>query len=211
MATTLPFTNALIVAPHTDDAELSCGGVIARLVEENVAVTCLTLSIAYVINGEHKNTPLQECEESLTKLGVKRECQLQRLHEVRRFSEVRQEILNELIEVRDQVKPDVVFMPSSMDIHQDHIVVSQECKRAFKHITQLGYEQPWNNNTFQTNFFVPLDERHLNLKIEALSCYKSQIGRNFFSEEFLKALARVRGVQIRREYAESFEVVRWIL
>jgi hypothetical protein len=31
------------------------------------------------------------------------------------------------------------------------------------------------------------------------------------SEEFIFALAKTRGVQIGADYAESFEVVRWVI
>jgi hypothetical protein len=31
------------------------------------------------------------------------------------------------------------------------------------------------------------------------------------NEEFIYSLARTRGVQIGTEYAESFEVVRWVI
>jgi len=31
------------------------------------------------------------------------------------------------------------------------------------------------------------------------------------SEEFIFALAKTRGVQIGSEYAESFEVIRWVM
>lgn len=206
-----PFTNVLILAPHTDDAELSCGGTIARLIEEGLRVTCLTLSVAHVTNGAHKDAPFTECKKALSILGIPEENQLQRLHEVRRFNEVRQEILDELIQVRDSVQPDVVLLPAPMDIHQDHHVVAQEGMRAFKHVTQLGYEQPWNNNTFQTNFFMEITERQLEKKVAAVACYKSQVGRNFMNDAFLRSLARVRGVQIRKTYAESFQVIRWIM
>lgn len=211
MKSAFPFAKVLVIAPHTDDAELSCGGTIAKLTENNIDVTCLTLSVAHVVNGAHKDSPLHECRKALKILGIDKKHQLQRLHEVRRFGEVRQEILDELIEVRDELQPDVVFMPSPQDVHQDHHVVVRECMRAFKHITQLGYEQPWNNNTFQTNLFIELSEKHIAKKQKAVACYRSQIGRNFFENGFLESLARVRGVQIRKRYAESFQVIRWIV
>jgi hypothetical protein len=69
----------------------------------------------------------------------------------------------------------------------------------------------WNNLTFNTTSFVKLKEDNIRKKIEALKEYKSQNGRDYISEEFILSLARTRGVQIGCQFAEAFEVIRWIL
>jgi hypothetical protein len=75
----------------------------------------------------------------------------------------------------------------------------------------LGYEVPWNNLTFNTNAFVFLEERHLEKKLASLNCYLSQFGRHYATAEFIKSLAITRGTQIGAKYAETFEVIRWVL
>ena len=102
-------------------------------------------------------------------------------------------------------------MPSLHDIHQDHTIVAQECLRAFKNTTLLGYELIWNNLTFNTQCFVKLEERHINAKIEALQEYKSQGYRDYLSPNFIRSLCKARGVQVGSEYAEAFEVIRLFL
>jgi hypothetical protein len=67
-----------------------------------------------------------------------------------------------------------------------------------------------NTITFRHACFVHLEERHLQAKIESLMCYESQAFRSYRNEEFLRGLARVRGVQINAECAEAFEVLRWV-
>ena len=47
-------------------------------------------------------------------------------------------------------------------------------------------------------------------KAKAFSCYVSQRERPYADEGFFLSLARCRGVQIGRDYAEAFETVRWI-
>jgi LmbE family N-acetylglucosaminyl deacetylase len=101
-------------------------------------------------------------------------------------------------------------MPSLHDIHQDHNTVAQEGLRAFKTTTVLGYELIWNNLTFNTTSFVSLEQKHIEQKCNALAMYKSQAGRDYISREFIFSLAKSRGVQIGKSFAESFEVVRWI-
>jgi len=75
----------------------------------------------------------------------------------------------------------------------------------------LGYEIPWNNITFHTQSFIKLEERHIIKKIEALKAYKSQQGRFYANEEFIRSLAITRGTQISVKYAEAFEVIRWVM
>jgi hypothetical protein len=58
---------------------------------------------------------------------------------------------------------------------------------------------------------VTLEERHLDAKVRALDCYRSQQHRNYANEEFVRNLARTHGIEIGRPYAECFEVVRWVL
>jgi hypothetical protein len=65
--------------------------------------------------------------------------------------------------------------------------------------------------TFKTDIFSVLTEDNLNKKLEALSYYKSQKERFFFEGNFIKSLAKTRGVQIGVNFAEAFEVIRWII
>lgn len=207
------FRNVLVLAPHTDDGELGAGGTIAKLIEQGVTVHYAAFSTAEasVPEGFAKDILKTEVRQATRKLGIKEENLLVFNYEVRKLSYVRQEILEELIRIRNRLAIDLVLMPSLNDIHQDHVTVAQEGLRAFKTTTVLGYELIWNNLSFNTTSFVTLEKHHVLLKAEALKEYRSQAGRDYMSEEFIVSLARARGVQIGAEYAESFEVIRWVL
>ena len=116
-----------------------------------------------------------------------------------------------MIELRNQFSPKVVLLPSMNDTHQDHSVITQEGFRAFKNSTMLGYEMPWNNLSFVTSCFTVLTKQQLEKKIQAVECYKSQGHKSYASRSFVESLAKVRGVQINREYAEAFELIRLIV
>ncbi|MCD4712904.1 MAG: hypothetical protein K8R73_06435, partial [Clostridiales bacterium] len=130
---------------------------------------------------------------------------------VRRFPEFRQDILEKLIILKKEIKPDMIFVPSLNDIHQDHQVIASEGLRAFKRHTILGYEEPWNNIVFESSSFITLEKRHILKKIEALKCYQSQMHRNYLTEDAIWGIARLRGAQLEGGYAEAFEVLRWII
>ena len=141
-------------------------------------------------------------------LGIKEENLIILNYEVRKLSYARQEILEDLIQLRNRTKFDLVFIPSLNDIHQDHTTIAHEGLRAFKNTTLLGYELIWNNLTFNTQCFIKLDKTHIDAKVNSLKEYKSQGFRDYLSEEFIYSLAKARGVQVGCEYAEAFEVVR---
>ncbi|MDJ1423240.1 MAG: PIG-L deacetylase family protein [Candidatus Methanoperedens sp.] len=201
----------LILSPHTDDGELGCGGSIARFVDEGKEVYYVALSTCEksVPAGCPIDILMHEVRKATKVLGI--ENLLLYGFEVREFPRLRQNILDALIEIRKEINPDIVLAPSSYDTHQDHKIVREETLRAFKKCTILGYEQPWNNITFNTMAFIPLKKIHILKKIEALNCYETQKDKGYFYEDFIKGLAQTRGTQIEEEYAEAFEVIRWVI
>jgi len=203
--------NILVISPHTDDGELGCGGTIARFCEEGYNVTYVALSCCENSVPEEypKNILRTEVAAATKVLGIDDPILLE--YEVRKFPELRQEILDTLIKLKKEIKPVTVFTPATYDTHQDHKTTREETLRAFKQCTILGYEQPWNNISFNTLAFVSLREKHIWKKINALNCYETQKNRPYFNSNFIKGLAMTRGTQIEEEYAEAFEVIKWVL
>lgn len=203
----------LVLAPHTDDGEFGCGGSIARFVEEGRDVYYVAFSAAEksVPAGMPFDILRSEVRAATKVLGIPERNLIVLSYPVREFPQHRQGILDDMIRLNGEIRPDMILLPSVQDTHQDHSTVAQEGFRAFKKSTMLGYELPWNNLSFHTNAFVFLQDRHLDRKIEALGCYQSQMDRPYASEEFIRSLARTRGGQIGQRYAEVFEVIRWIL
>jgi N-acetylglucosamine malate deacetylase 1 len=206
------FRKVLVLAPHTDDGELGAGGTIAKLIDSGAEVYYAAFSTAEqsVPDGFPKDILKTEVKKATLRLGIKSENLIIYNYEVRKLNYVRQEILENLIHLRKEINPDLIFLPCLHDIHQDHSTVAQEGVRAFKHKTILGYELIWNNLTFSTSCFVQLNQSHLKRKCEALHEYSSQRHRDYTSEKFIMSLATARGVQIGCEFAESFEVIRVI-
>lgn len=207
------FKRILILAPHTDDGELGCGGTISKFLEEGKEVFCAAFSIAEdsVPPGFPKDALVTEFNNAMSTLGMKKENLFIYRYRVRHFLTYRQEILEDIVKLRKLIEPDLVFVPSPNDIHQDHQVISAEGLRVFKKISILGYELPWNNIIFETRSFVKLDKRHINKKIEALKCYETQKERTYLDENFIWGLAKTRGTQFESDYAEAFEVLRILI
>ena len=169
----------LVLAPHTDDGEFGCGGTISRLIEEGRQVYYAAFSTAEEsVPAEFPPDVLEtEAREGTRALGIAGENLLIYKYRVRHLPHVRQEILEELVRLRRDLRPSTVFLPSSHDLHQDHQTVYMEGLRAFKMETVLAYELPWNNISFDCRHFVALQRRHVATKVEALKCYRSQNSR----------------------------------
>ena len=203
----------LVLAPHTDDGEFGCGGTIAKYSSAGSRVVYAAFSAAEqsVLPHLPRDILRSEVRSATAALGIRDEDCLVFDFEVRRFPELRQRILDQMIELNQTYEPDMVLLPSPNDTHQDHQTVAQEGFRAFKRTTMLGYEVPWNNLDFRTSCFVDLSEQELECKVLALSRYQSQAHRPYANEAFVRSLATTRGVQIGTRYAECFEVVRWVI
>jgi len=203
----------LVLAPHTDDAEFGCGATMAKLSEEKHEFFCIAFSAAEesVPTDLPKDINKIAMLQSMDYLGIK-SSNIQILnYPVRNFPEHRQEILEDLVRFNKEINPDIVFLPSTYDTHQDHQVVSHEGFRAFKKSSILGYELPWNNISFTTNCFIQIDESHLEKKQNSLEFYISQLGRSYINKNFIESWAITRGGQIGFPFAEAFEIIRLVV
>ncbi len=207
--------NVLILSPHTDDAELGSGATISKFIAEGKNIFWIVFSTAEssLPEGMAHDTLENEFIDVVKKLELPMDNVIINHFKVRYLHEKRQEILEMLIKVRNSFKPDLVIGPSLNDFHQDHQIVANEMVRAFKSTSSIiSYELPWNHITFNTQLFYKVSPEELAQKIEMLQSYNSQVIKNrpYFSEDFIKGLALTRGVQIKSQYAEAFEVIRWI-
>lgn len=188
----------IVLAPHTDDETLACGGTIAKYIEHGADV------FVYAFSSGTSNS----AEFNAACKSLKAEAHQFPHFKTRYFHEHRQVILDCMIEIKEHINPDVVFLPATSDCHQDHKVITEEGKRAFKHATIYGYECPWNSFNFSNVCYNVLSPEHITSKVVAMQEYTTQALRSYFKEENIISLARVRGLQAGSEYAECFEVIR---
>lgn len=207
------FNKILCLAPHPDDIELGCGGTVSKLTElgKEVYYCAFSLCEKSIPKGFSNGILKEELKNSCRKLGISDTNIYQYMFEVREYKRDRQLILEELVKLKNEIKPDLVFLPMPNDVHQDHCTISEEGIRAFKKSTILAYEVPWNNFSLENNLFIELTEEQLQKKIEALKAYESQYFRSYANEEFVRSLAVVRGVQGKSKYAETFNIIRMYL
>lgn len=210
------FDRVLILSPHTDDAELGCGGYITKLISENKTLLWVVFSTAEESLPDNlpPDTLVKEFEAVMKSLNLKKDQYRVYNFKVRQLPDNRQEILEILNNLKNEFHPSLVIGPSLNDYHQDHAVIANEMVRAFKTTSSIiSYELPWNHLEFRSQFFVKLDEENIIKKISLLNKYQSQmyIKRHYFTEDFIRGLALTRGAQINHKYAEAFDVIRMVI
>ena len=197
--------SVLFLGAHPDDIELGCGALIADIATQT-QLYCMTFS------DNRKNPDLQnlvpEHIQSMRVLGL-RDDQIEiGTFETRRFPDSRQEILEKMLMLKRQLQPEVVFVHTQQDIHQDHVTVTQEALRAFRGTTVLGYDVLRSSYGFFPHFLVEVSEAGVKKKIAALAEYTTYANRYYFSEEVIRATAIRHGALAERPYAEGFDLIR---
>ena len=198
--------NILLLAPHADDIELGCGATVARFADEGHNLLWVVFTDEQPLNNEH----VKATEE----IGLKDESRLAWDFKLRQLSNRRQEVLEWLIKLNYEFKPDLVVGPSLHDFHQDHQVVANEMIRAFKSSCSIiCYDLPWNHVSFDVQLLTKLDGQHVEAKIKMLEKFKSEfvVRAKYFSPQLMRGMALLRGTQAGTAYAEAFEVMRWLL
>jgi len=195
----------LFIGAHPDDIELGAGALIHHIVP-NCDVLCLTLS-------DNQKNPLlkkvvDELKGSMKVLGVPAERVIVEKFATRDFPDVRQDILEYLLKIRREFKPDVVFVHSRADIHQDHNVATEEALRAYRGTSVLGFDVVRSSYGFFPHFLIEVSAEDVEKKIEALAQYKTYTDKYYFDGALLKATMTRNGALAELPFAEGFDILR---
>ena len=195
----------LFLGAHPDDIELGCGALLHHMVR-HTEVLCVTLS------DNQKNPDLTHLKNehlaAMAVLGVPEEKIVLGPFTTRVFPDARQEILEYFLQLRRDFNPDLIFVHSKHDVHQDHLTMTDEALRAFRGITVLGFDVVRSSYGFFPHFIVEVTEEDVNKKIEALACYETYRDRYYFNSELTRSIMVRHGALAERPFAEGFDILR---
>ena len=197
--------SVLFLGAHPDDIELGCGALLHRIVDRT-EVLCVTLSDNQK-NPDLKNV-VTEHYEAMAVLGVPKERIIFGPFTTRVFHDARQEILEYFLKLRRDFRPDLIFVHSKQDVHQDHLTMTDEALRAFRGVTVLGFDVVRSSFGFFPHFLAEVSEEDVNKKIEALSKYETYRDRYYFNSELTRSIMIRHGALAERPFAEGFDILR---
>ena len=219
----------LVVAPHSDDEVLGCGGLISKIKKEGGKVFVLIFNLGFEKNDtkESQDKRKQEVKEAMNALKV------DDYHLVHEKSDDNRDLdaepLHSLIEIiestsnvsLEKIEPTMVAIPTIFSHHQDHVHVHKACIAALRPISTpvsnivLSYEAPehsrWSaSGVFEPNLFVEIDDV-IDKKIEAFLKYNSQVRPGGRDADSIISQAKYRGQEVGKNLCEAFFVHRFIL
>lgn len=195
----------LFIGAHPDDIELGAGALIHHIAPIS-DILCMTFS------DNQKNPLLKSIVEehyaSMKVLGIPQEKLILGKITTREFPDARQEILETMLRLRHEFDPEVIFVHSKQDVHQDHNVITDEALRAYRGLTVLGFDVIRSSYGFFPHFLVEVSEKDVDKKVEALAHYKTYADRYYFNPELLRAIMVRHGALAERSFAEGFDILR---
>lgn len=227
----------LVVTPHPDDEVLGCAGLIKRIKDEGGKVYIVFITIGNTkeyskAGNSTMKERMREIEEVAKFLkyddyrivfpGDQFHLKLDQLPQKDLMSEIEDGSRVSL----NKIKPTIVALPHLTDYNQDHRSVTNAVLASTRPApnnlkplqrTVLGFESvptaDWWHTPHDINFFIPLSDSDLEVKLSALKIYRSQLRSGYHPRSILsmKNLAYFRGMQIGEKAAEAFYCYRYIL
>lgn len=215
----------LVVAAHTDDEALGCGGTIARHVAEGDMVYAV-----FMADGVSSRTAsdqadfarrMQAAENAKVILGIKEHFYLG-LPDNRMDSIPLIDVVQKLEPIIEKVKPNIVYTHHHGDLNVDHRITHQAvmtaCRPlpgssvramyAFEVMSSTEWATP-TQEPFLPNYFVDISA-HLRIKNDALDAYQVEMRKapHSRSMQHLSSLSSHRGQTVGVLAAEAFISIR---
>lgn len=222
----------LIISPHADDEVLACGGLMARLADQGVAVKVLYLAVDGfhhygLAGGTTFPERVKEIEAVADLLRFSWEILYPDQDLIEKLDTVpKRDLVDRFERELNELQPDLVVIPSGADYDQDHLAAFETMVAALRPIAPvfgkwlvphvLVCESPkimwWSGDVPRPQSFVDITSV-IDRKLEALAAYATQArpSPHIRSEEAVRAMACLRGKEIGVEYAEAYGVLRTIL
>lgn len=205
----------MVIGAHSDDAEIACGGTIAKAVASGHEVRLLVLSHSAFANydGEIRRTREQAKSESEAAAEILGLNGIETLDYPTADVPYGSEIVGRIEGHIDAFGPDVILAHWPNDTHQDHRrggLASISAARWYPSLLMFEPMMPSGRSyaPFRPQIYVDVSE-FVDKKVDALKAHVSQYRR--FGDDWIEAVqarSRLRGFEMGVRYAEAFEAVR---
>lgn len=194
----------LAIGPHPDDIELGCFGTMCRYADEGNEVHFLVLTRWEGGTDDGDRTIEAVKSSKLLK------CNLHQENLKDRYISEGVETIQTIEKYVELIKPDIVFIPSLHDTHQDHRAVHYASLVAMRLVNEIYvYQSPSTNTDFHPNYYMDIT-KYMDTKTEAVRIHTSQGEKVYMADRAVRGLAEYRAFDIFKndKYFEAFELFR---
>lgn len=218
----------LIVAAHPDDEVLGCGGTIVKLIQQGYEV--FTLILGEGITSRYKKNENTEKKIKNLKNEMHKANKILGIKKIftfnfpdNKFDSVSLlDIVKKIEKIKNIVKPEIIFTHYKNDLNIDHRItynavitstrpMEDETVKTICSFEILSSTEWMFPLKFSPNVFFDISKT-IDKKIEAMSYYLSEI-KEFphpRSLESIKLNSKIWGIKVGLNYAEAFQLVRYI-
>ncbi len=216
--------NLIVFAAHPDDEVLGCGGTMKKFSKKYdiISVFFATGIASRSDKNLKKNIQVlkKNCSDCNKILGTKKIIYLD-FEDNKMDIYPRLDVIKKIEKIINIYQPSLIFTHYHKDLNIDHEIVSKSVVTACrpskknKNIKKILFFETlssteWSvERDFKPNYFVDIT-KFISSKLKAMSKYKTELQKNPMprSLDNIKTLAKLRGSEINREYAESFFIYR---
>lgn len=218
----------LVIAPHYDDEILGVGGLMAKYKDKQEFHVCIVtngnLGNSKIYSQHHMRNLFKISKKIISLIKIKK-YHLLNFPATKLDSISLSNISDSILNLINKVQPNRVFLPSNKDMHIDHRLIHQASLVSLRPINKhkvefiLTYEVPsetdWGSElgmNFQPNYYEKLSKKHVNMKLKLFNLYKTEVKKfpHPRSTKGIQNLSHFRGQFINHNFAEAFEILRFV-
>lgn len=217
----------IVISAHPDDEVLGCGGTLIKHRESGdkidwIITTNINIDLGY--SPREVKRRQNEIVEVENKLKINKTYKLN-YPTMSLSDETLIEMIPKISEIFKESKPEIIYVLNRSDAHSDHLITFKAvmaCTKSFRYpfikrilmyecISETEFGPALTENHFLPTYFVDISS-HLKEKLDLMAIYESEIGKHPFPRSFrnIEALSIFRGASVGVEYAEAFQVLKWI-
>jgi LmbE family N-acetylglucosaminyl deacetylase len=217
----------IVVSAHPDDEVLGVGGTLLKHAAQGDEIYWLIITSVSEEQGfskERVESRNEEIKKVGKELGFKKTFSLgYPTMTITPSSNIT--MIPEISKVFKEVHPEILYCLNRGDAHSDHRYIFDAvmaCTKSFRYpsikqvllyecISETEFAPAIPERVFQPNYFVDIS-KYLQKKNQIMKIYESEIGEHPFPRSLrnIEALAIFRGAIAGVEYAEAFQMVKYI-
>jgi len=217
----------VVISAHPDDEVIGAGGTLLKHKkngDEIFWIIITNVSEEFGFSKERVFLRQQEIKKVSDEFGFSETIKLD-FPTMSLEPSILPKLISKISESFNSIKPEVIYVMNRSDAHSDHRITFDAvmaCTKSFRYpfvkkvlmyecISETEFAPALPEKVFQPNYFVDIS-KFFQKKISILSIYESEMGEHPFPRSYrnIEALAVFRGASVGVEYAEAFQLLKYI-